>query len=192
MDAHYDPQVKSVAHTNFSEPARQMGSGRGLRAFAVRMGRVAIPLVKKYVLPVARQVVRNLLETAIPEIGDVLAGKKKLIRKLLANVAKKAAAKTMKKNMSGGVARRPAGGGGDDEERNTRAARRKANDIGVRPMSELAKKNGTVRQAFREKQPPKEVGCTFCLKLNIPKKNTASWHPSTIYLSALQPRLQGP
>ena len=46
----------------------------------------------------------------------------------------------MNKNMSAGVARRPAGGGGDDEERNTRAARRKANDIGVRPLSELAKR----------------------------------------------------
>ena len=54
------------------------------------------------------------------------------------------------------------------------------------------KENETVRQAFREKQPPKEVGPTFCLKFNIPIKNTASWHPSTIYLSAVQPRLQGP
>ena len=50
-----------------------MGSGGGIEAFAVRMGRVAIPLVRKYVLPVARQIGRNLLETAIPEIGDILA-----------------------------------------------------------------------------------------------------------------------
>ena len=77
MDAHYDSQIKSVvAHTNYSGPARQMGSGGGLGAFAVRMGRVAIPLVRKYVLPVARQVGKNMLETAIPEIGDVLTGKK--------------------------------------------------------------------------------------------------------------------
>ena len=55
MDAHYDSQIKSVvAHTNYSGPARQMGSGGGLGAFAVRMGRVAIPLVRKYVLPVAK------------------------------------------------------------------------------------------------------------------------------------------
>ena len=48
MDAHYDSQIKSVvAHTNYSGPARQMGSGGGLGAFAVRMGRVAIPLVRK-------------------------------------------------------------------------------------------------------------------------------------------------
>ena len=139
MDAHYDSQIKSVAHTNYSGPARQMGSGGGLGAFAVRMGREAIPLVRKYVLPVARQVGKNLLETAIPEIGDVLAGKKKPNRKLLASVAKKTAAKTMTKNIPAGVALRPGGGGGDDE-RNTGATRRKANDSGVRPLAGLAKR----------------------------------------------------
>ena len=112
MDAHCDSQIKSVvAHTNYSGPASQMGSGGGLGPFAVRMGRVAIPLVRNYVLPVARQVGRNLLETAIPKIGDVLIGKKKLNPKLLASVAKKTAAKTMSKNMPAGVALRPGGGG---------------------------------------------------------------------------------
>ena len=47
MDAHYDSQIKSVAHSNYSGPARQMGFGGGLGAFAVRMGRVAFSLVKK-------------------------------------------------------------------------------------------------------------------------------------------------
>ena len=136
MDAHYDSQIKSVAHTNYSGPAREMGSGGGLGAFAVRMGRVAIPLVRKYVLPVARQVGKNLVETAIPEIGDVSAGKKKSNRKLLASVAKKTAAKTMTKNIPTGVALRPGGGG--DDERST--ARRKANDSGVRPLAGLAKR----------------------------------------------------
>ena len=138
MDAHYDSQIKSVAHTKYSGPSRQMGSGGGLGAFAVRMGRVAIPLVRKYVLPVARQVGKNLLETAIPEIGDVLAGKKKPNRKLLASVAKKTAAKTMTKNIPAGVAFRPGGSG--DDERNTGAGRRKANDSGVRPLAGLAKR----------------------------------------------------
>ena len=138
MDAHYDSQIKSVAHTNYSGLARQMGSGGGLGVFAVRMGCKAIPLVRKYVLPVARQVGKNLLETAIPEIGDVLAGKKKPNRKLLANVAKKTAAKTMTKNIPAGVALRPGGGG--DDERNMGAARRKANDSGVRPLAGLAKR----------------------------------------------------
>ena len=137
MDAHYDSQIKSVvAHTNYSGPARQMGSGGGLGAFAVRMGRVAIPLVRKYVLPVARQVGKNLLETAIPENGDVLTGKKKPNRKLLASVAKKTAAKTMSKNLPAGVALRPGGGG----ERKPGAARRVTNGSvggGERPVTAL-------------------------------------------------------
>ena len=136
MDAHYDSQIKSViAHTNYSGPARQMGSGGGLGAFAVRMGRVAIPLVRKYVLPVARQVGKNLLETAIPEIGDVLSGKKKPNRKLLASVAKKTAAKTMSKNLPAGVALHPGGG-----ERKPGAARRATNGSvggGERPVAGL-------------------------------------------------------
>ena len=53
MDAHYDSQVRANTHTTFSGPARQMVSGGGIGGFALRMGRVAIPLVRKYVLPVA-------------------------------------------------------------------------------------------------------------------------------------------
>ena len=69
MDAHYDSQIKSViAHTNYSGPARQMGSGGGLGAFAVRMGRVAIPLVRKYVLPVARQVGKTCWRLQFPKV----------------------------------------------------------------------------------------------------------------------------
>lgn len=96
MDAHYDSQIKSTAQTTFMGPARQMGSGGGIGAFAVRMGRVAIPIVKKYILPVAKQVGKNLLDVAIPELGQVLTGKKKANRKLLTHVAKSTAAKTVK------------------------------------------------------------------------------------------------
>ena len=108
MDAHYDSQIKANTHTTFSGPARQMESGGGIGAFAVRMGRVAIPLVRKYVLP-AKQVGRNLIESAVPEIGQILAGKKKPSRKLLTNVAKRAAIKTVKTNLPSGVALRPGG-----------------------------------------------------------------------------------
>ena len=120
MDAHYDSQIKANTHTTFSGPARQMGCGGGLGAFAVRMGRVAIPLVRKYVLPVAKQVGKNLLETAVPEIGQVLTGKKKPSRKLLANLAKRAAIETVKTNLPKGTSLQPGGGrhggGGGGEE----------------------------------------------------------------------------
>ena len=96
MDAHYDSQLRSnhnhhhATHQNasFSGPARQMGAGAGgLGAFAMRMGRVAIPVVRRYFLPVAKQLGKNFLEAAIPEIGQVLAAKKWPSGKMLKHVA---------------------------------------------------------------------------------------------------------
>ena len=75
-----------------------MGAGGGLGAFAVRMGRVAIPVVRKYILPVAKQVGRNLLEAALPQIGHVLSGKKRVSRKTLKQVAQNTAQKTFAKS----------------------------------------------------------------------------------------------
>ena len=105
MDALYDSQIRSnhnphhATHQNasFSGPARQMGAGAGgLGAFAMRMGRVAIAVVRRYILPVAKQLGRNLLETAIPENGHVLAGKKRPSDKLLKHVVATATKKTVK------------------------------------------------------------------------------------------------
>ena len=74
-----------------------MGAGAGgLGAFAMRMGRVATPVVRRYILPVAKQLGRNLLEAAIPEIRQVLAGKKRPSGKMLKHVAETATKKTVK------------------------------------------------------------------------------------------------
>ena len=115
MDAHYDSQIKSHNHpiaqqsATFCGPARQMGAGAGgLGAFAMRMGRVAIPVVRKYILPVAKHIGKNLLEAAIPEIGQVLAGKKRPNIKMLKLVAETAAEKSLRKSpsvLSGGAPR---------------------------------------------------------------------------------------
>ena len=129
MDAHYDSQIKANTHTTFSGPARQMGSGGGIGAFAVRMGRVAIPLVRKYVLPVAKQVGKNLIESAVPEIGQILSGKKKPSRKLLTNVAKRAAIETVKTNLPSGVALRPGGGVGERKPGPQRSAAKAKNGV---------------------------------------------------------------
>ena len=85
MDAHYDAQIGTqtvgggspqAAHGG---PARQFGSGAaGLGALAVRVGRCALPLLKKYALPLAKKLGKNLVTAAIPEIGQVIAGKKKI------------------------------------------------------------------------------------------------------------------
>ena len=97
MDAHYDSQIQSLAphHPTFSGPARQMRAGGGLRAFAVRMVRVAIPVIKKYILPSAKQVGKNLLEAALPEMGQVLSGKKRVIRKMPKLVVQNTAEQTL-------------------------------------------------------------------------------------------------
>ena len=60
-------------------PARQFGSGAaGLGALAVRVGRSTLPLLAKYALPVVKKVGRNLITAAIPELGEVIRGRKKL------------------------------------------------------------------------------------------------------------------
>ena len=74
MDAHYDSQIrtnnlrKTQQNAAFCGPERQMGTDAGgLGAFAMRMERVAIPIVHKYILPVAEQVGKNLLEDILSE-----------------------------------------------------------------------------------------------------------------------------
>ena len=147
MDAHDYSQIKANTHTTISGPARQMGSGGGIGAFAVRMGRVAIPLVRKYILPVAKQVGKNLIESAVPEIGHILAGKKEPSRKLLTNVAKRASIETVKTNLP--------------------SVHETSNNPHQTRESEVI-----VVQAFQRKQAPKEVGPTFCLKFNFPNRET--------------------
>ena len=94
MDHHYDSQInlKPSNASLFRGPARQYGSG-GLGAFAMRMGRVAVPLVKKYVLPVAKEFGRNLLTTFIPEVSNIVSGKKRP-RKALKDSLKMSVEKT--------------------------------------------------------------------------------------------------
>ena len=105
MDAHYHSRIRSNhnlhhaihQNTSFSGPALQVGAGAGgLGAFAMRIGRVALPVVRRYILTVAKQLGKNLLEAAIPEIGQILAGKKRPNGKLLKHVAKTATKKTVK------------------------------------------------------------------------------------------------
>ena len=147
MDAHYASQIKSHNHpiaqqsATFCGPARQMGAGAGgLGAFAMRMGRVAIPVVRKYILPVAKHIGKNLLEAAVPEIGQVLACKKRPNSKMLKHVAETAAEKSLRKSpsvLSGGAAaaggRAPRGPAGVAQPRSNATSRRRRNI--VRPPS---------------------------------------------------------
>ena len=81
MNAHFTNQIgqRTIRTHNavaFRRPVRQYGSG-GMGAFAMRMGRVAIPLVKQYMMPVAKGFGKNLLSSFVPEISNVISGRKR-------------------------------------------------------------------------------------------------------------------
>ena len=96
MDAHYDFQIRQQHQPpTFHGPARQFGSG-GMGAFAMRMGRVAMPLMKKYVLPVAKEFGRNLVSSFVPELASIASDKKRT-RKAVRDVLKNSANKTIAK-----------------------------------------------------------------------------------------------
>ncbi len=62
MDAYYDEQIFSPQY--FGGPSRQLGSG----GLAFRVARVTLPLVKKYIWPVAKRLGRELITQAVPEV----------------------------------------------------------------------------------------------------------------------------
>ena len=101
MDAYYASQ------RTFHGPARQFGSGAGLGASAVRVGRTAMPLLKKYAAPIVKQVGQNVLEAALPEVASLISGKKKT-KRAIKDVAKQVIAKTIEPSAAAGGT---AGGG---------------------------------------------------------------------------------
>ena len=96
MDAHYDFQIRQQHQpSTFHGPARQFGSG-GIGAFAMRIGRVAMPLMKKYTLPVTKEFGSNLVSSFVPELANIVSGKKRT-RKAVREVLKNSATKTIAK-----------------------------------------------------------------------------------------------
>ena len=49
---------------------------RGFVAIAQVIGRTAIPFLRKYIVPAAKRVGADLLEFAVPEIAEVVSGRK--------------------------------------------------------------------------------------------------------------------
>ena len=92
MDSYYSNQLNGP---HFAGHYRQRGSGFG--ALALGIGRVALPIARKFILPTAKKVGRELLSQAVPEIMNVFA-KKQTPKKALKNVVKK----TVKKQLGGG------------------------------------------------------------------------------------------
>ena len=66
---------------------------RGFGALAQVIGRTALPFLRKYVVPAAKRVGADLLEFAVPEIAEVVSG-----RKIFKSVGKR----TLKKQLGEG------------------------------------------------------------------------------------------
>ena len=93
MYVHYEFQIRQQhQQSTILGPAWQFGSG-GMGAIAMRMGRVAMPLMKKYIFPVAKELGRNLVSSFLPELTSLVSGKKRP-RKTVRDVLKKSATKT--------------------------------------------------------------------------------------------------
>ena len=80
--------------TYFKGVRRQRG--RGFGALARTVARTTLPFLKKYVLPAAKKIGRDVIKSAIPEIGGVLSGQTSIKK-----AVKKTAKSTIQKQVGG-------------------------------------------------------------------------------------------
>ena len=73
---------------------RQRGLGFG--ALAQVIGRTAIPFLRKYIVPASKRVGTDLLGFAVPEVADVVSGKKNF-----KTAAKNVGRQTLRKQLGG-------------------------------------------------------------------------------------------
>ena len=78
--------------------------GRGFGALAQVIGRTAIPFLRKYIVPAAKRVGADLLEFAVPEIAEIVMG-----RKNIKTAAKSVRRQTLRKQLSEGSRKRTGG-----------------------------------------------------------------------------------
>ena len=74
--------------------------GRGFGSLAQVSGRTAIPFLRKYVVSAAKRIGTDMLEFAVPEIAEVVSG-----RKSFKTAAKVVGKKTLKKQLGEGSRR---------------------------------------------------------------------------------------
>ena len=77
--------------------------GRGFGALAQVIGRTAIQFLRKHIVPAAKRVGADLLEFAVPEIAEVVSG-----RKNFKTAAKSVGKQTVKKQLGEGSRKRTA------------------------------------------------------------------------------------
>ena len=77
--------------------------GRGFGALAQVIGRTTIPFLHKYIVPAAKLVSADLLEFAVPEVADVVTG-----RKNFQTAAKSVGRQTLRKQLGSGSRKKSA------------------------------------------------------------------------------------
>ena len=92
---------------------------RGFGAHAQVIGRTAIPFLRKYVVPAAKRVGADLLEFAVPEIAEVVSG-----RKTFKTAAKSVGRQTLRKQLAEGSRRQKGAVGGREGGSRKRTASR--------------------------------------------------------------------
>ena len=178
MDAHYDFQIRQQHQpSTFHGPARQFGSG-GMGAFAMRMGRVAMPLMKKYVLPVAKEFGRNLVSSFVPELANIVSGKKRT-RKAVRDVLKNSATKTIAKATGTGAGAVVAGNGGAAGGRAKRSrrpagrappARKRSTSVKISPVHVVVPHQhhlSPTKEVILKKSPAKRSRSDILSKINF-------------------------
>ena len=142
MDSYYANQASSLPH--FSGHYRQRGSGFG--ALASGIGRIALPLARKFVLPATKRTGKELLLQSVPELMDVI-GKKKSPKQALKNTI----SNTVKKQTAGSLALRM---------RRTRRMRRNSKRLRTGPRKTTKRKTTISR-----KRVPKRSRSDFFAKV---------------------------
>ena len=112
--------------------------GRGFGALAQVIGRTAIPFLRKYIVPAAKRVGADLLEFAVPEVADVVSGKKNF-----KTAAKSVGRQTLRKQLGEGSCRRM-------------GSRRKGTE-GVRQAGSKRKRSIPVKSLKRSSRSRKDI-----------------------------------
>ena len=88
MESYYTNQASALPY--FSGHYRQRGSGFG--SLASGIGRIALPLARKFIIPAAKRVGNELLLQSVPELMDVVSRKKspkQALKNTISNTVKK-------------------------------------------------------------------------------------------------------
>ena len=143
MESYYTNQASALPY--FSGHYRQRGSGFG--ALASGIGRIALPLARKFIITAAKRVGKELLLQSVPELMDVVS-KKKSPKQALKNTI----SNTVKKQTGGSLALRM---------RQRRMNRRRSKRLG----SKTRKSNKKRKVVISKHKQPKRSRSDFFAKV---------------------------